>query len=356
MTLYTSYFRPILTLAGALAVLLAALGATAQSVGTCSTSATCESPALSKFEQDRRAILGMAGEYEVSFDFKETVAVRQGYELKKPYHSEASELIVVIEDAGDFISLQHLLVVRHDGEAHVIKHWRQDWRYESSKGYDFQGDNVWKPVTYGEAQTRGAWVQSVFQVDDSPRYWGVGQWAHRDGVSTWTSGPTHRPLPRREFSKRDDYNVLGAVNTHVVTADGWVHCQNNYKLDKSRPEDAVIALESGVNTYTKTTETDFSAARERWEKTGSYWAEVRAAWAEVYQAGETIKLRNKWKGDPMYTHFFDLEDLYWDRTDAEEARAEIKVLIDAFIEPDQVTQPSSDPKGLSREGEALAEP
>src|SRR5690606_21853417 len=115
-------------------------------------------------------------------------------------------------------------------QTHVVKHWRQDWQYEGAKGYDFQGENVWEPTTYSKAQARDGWMQSVYQVDDSPRYWGVGQWVHRDGVSTWTSSLTNRPLPRREFSKRSDYQVLAAINTHVVTDDGWMHYQSNYKL------------------------------------------------------------------------------------------------------------------------------
>ena len=181
-------------------------------------------------------------------------------------------------------------------------------------------------------------MQSVYQVDDSPRYWGVGKWSHRDGVSTW-SAPTNRPLPRREFSKRKDYQVVGAVNTHVVTPTGWVHYQHNHKLDKEHATQPVIALEVGVNTYEKTTETDFTAAEEYWANTDAYWAEVRAAWADVYGERQTLSLKSKWKGDKMYSHIFDLADDYWGQDDVSAARVKIDEVIDAFRQTEQVASP-----------------
>ncbi|MFN3166911.1 MAG: DUF6607 family protein [Phycisphaeraceae bacterium] len=339
MTTYDKLFGPMLTAAGALAILLAAMGLMGcETLQTPDNTAQRASSSKTKYQQDREAILGMAGEYDVLFDFRETVALRDGYELKDPYHAEASEKVLIIADEPGFISLQHLLVVSHDGETHVIKHWRQDWQYESAEGYDFEGGNVWTPLAYDADATEGAWVQSVYQVDDSPRYWGVGRWEHRDGVSTW-SAPTNRPLPRREFSKRDDYQVLGAVNTHVVTPAGWMHYQSNHKIDKAHPTQPVIALESGVNTYTKTTDTDFTKADEYWQKTAPYWAQVRAAWADVYDARGTIRLQERWKGDTLFTHLFDLSDLYWGKTDAAAAREQIDEVIDAFMQPEQVAQP-----------------
>ena len=338
MTRYQTMFRPLITALGVLAVLLAASGLLGCS-STQTTQATCATTCADKFEQDRQAILGMAGEYGVSFDFKETVALRDGYELKKPYHSQANELVVVIADTGEFISMQHLLVVSHGEKVHVVKHWRQDWQYQSTAGFDFRGDNVWDAVDYDPADVAGKWVQSVYQVDDSPRYWGAGAWIHRDGVSTWTSGATNRPLPRREFSKRSDYQIMGAINTHVVTCDGWMHYQSNHKLDKNHPTDPVIALESGVNTYVKTADFDFSKAKEYWQKTAPYWAQVRAAWAPVYSQRTTIKLKNKWKGDPMYTHIFDLADLYWGQDNVAEARTQINEVIEAFLEREAVALP-----------------
>lgn len=343
MTL-TQLFRPALTLIGALAIVLAAMGmfgcSSTQTAASCSSKTACATTACSKakFEKDRQAILGMAGKYDVTFDFEETMAVREGYELKEPYLEHASEMVVVVEDTGDYIAMQHLLVVSHGDKTHVVKHWRQDWQYETAQGYDFLGKNVWEPKMFEDGELPGAWMQSVYQVDDSPRYWGVGAWEHRDGVSTW-SAATNRPLPRREFSKRKDYQVLGAVNTHVVTPTGWMHYQHNHKIDTENAEQPVIALEVGVNTYAKTTETDFSAAEEYWQNTSKYWEVVRAAWDDVYSKNETLHLKSKWKGDKMYSHIFDLADDFWGKDDVSAARVKVEEVIEAFRQPDQVASP-----------------
>mgnify|MGYP006197439051 CR=1 FL=1 len=48
-------------------------------------------------------------------------------------------------------------------------------------------------------------------------------------MSTWISDETWRPLPRREFSVRKDYEVLVGTNRHTITPDGWLQEENNLK-------------------------------------------------------------------------------------------------------------------------------
>src|SRR5262245_21769993 len=56
--------------------------------------------------RDRAAILAMAGDYRASFDFLETILFEPGATPARPYRSWGTERIYVIEDRGDFISLQ----------------------------------------------------------------------------------------------------------------------------------------------------------------------------------------------------------------------------------------------------------
>ena len=59
---------------------------------------------LSAYELDRLAILAMAGVYQASFDFIETI----GFEYdscRGAYQSWGTEYIFVVEDRGSFISL-----------------------------------------------------------------------------------------------------------------------------------------------------------------------------------------------------------------------------------------------------------
>ena len=103
-------------------------------------------------------------------------------------------------------TIQHLLVVGPPDQQMVIKHWRQDWIYENTNFYMFNGDNQWQFVNKPKSEVKGQWTQKVYQVDDSPRYQGSASWVHVDGKSYWEN-ITSAPLPRREYTKRSDYNV-----------------------------------------------------------------------------------------------------------------------------------------------------
>ncbi|MEM9233149.1 MAG: DUF6607 family protein, partial [Pseudomonadota bacterium] len=177
-----------------------------------------------KMAQDREAILAMAGNYKVKFDFIETVSYFDGYDLKDRKLSGADEMVRVVEDRGDFISLQHILVVGGE-QKFVVKHWRQDWTYQPKEVLTFIGGNAWEMRPVPEAERAGTWSQAVYQVDDSPRYGAVASWRHENGVSQWEPPREWRPLPRRDMTTRDDYHAVNAINRHALTPKGWVHEQ-----------------------------------------------------------------------------------------------------------------------------------
>lgn len=259
-------------------------------------------PGLEKQEQDRRAILAMAGSYRVSFDFVETVGFTPGYKPPRPYFSWGSEYVKVLEDRPGFVSLQHALVMYFKNEKgeeqgpHVMKHWRQDWTWEDKELHVYEKDSTWrraKPAAAG-----GCWSQAVYQVDDSPRYEVMGSWTHDGGMSIWVSDPCPRPLPRREHSVRDDYNVLTGTHEITITPTGWLHVQNNRKLKIG--EDGTkgyVGQEIGVNRYEEISSPELAAAFDKyWEKTGGYWKAVRDGWAEVYRENDTFTIEEK-KGE-----------------------------------------------------------
>ena len=108
-----------------------------------------------KFSRDRAAILAMAGAFEVEFNFKEIVLLAEGCALGKSYQSNARELVKVAEDAGDCITLQHLLVIEDEDGPAVIKHWAQIWKYEGHTTFRFEGDKTWLPVTHSAEEAAG---------------------------------------------------------------------------------------------------------------------------------------------------------------------------------------------------------
>jgi hypothetical protein len=273
-------------------------------------------PGLSAFERDRRAILAMAGPYRVSFDFLEVVRFDPTLKPDAPYQSWGTEYVFVSEDHGNFIALQHVLVMRmqlEDGTVSapmVVRHWRQEWRYEPDSLLAYEGANTWARRPLSEEQRRGAWAQSVFQVDDSPRYAARGRWQHSDGVSTWISDETWRPLPRREFSVRQDYQVLVGTNRHTITPTGWVQEENNLKLalddaGKARDKLPYLGREYGVARYERIKDYDFSAGESYLERTEPFWSEVRAAWREIAQRETRFTLRAPVDQGRLFTAFFE---------------------------------------------------
>lgn len=255
---------------------------------------------IGTFERDRRAILAMAGIYRATFDFLEVVAFDPQAKAQAPYQSWGTEKIYVDVDSEKFISLVHILemrIVEKDGsisEPFVTKHWRQDWRFEPTEIIEYQGNDRWQRRSLKPAP--GSWSQTVYQVDESPRYASVGRWEHGKAFSSWLSGDTWRPLPRREWSARNDYQVLLGSNRHTVTATGWVQEENNLKgvltagreLDINQP---YRAREYGVARYEHISSETFSEADRYFEKTRPFWNEVRDAWANAFRKNEAITLR-----------------------------------------------------------------
>ena len=269
-----------------------------------------QEPGLSALERDRRAILAMAGPYRVSFDFLEVVRYDPRLKPDAPYQSWGTEYVFVAEDRPGFIALQHVLVMRMQpaaggavSEPMVVRHWRQEWRYEAETLLAYEGANTWARRSIGAEERRGAWVQSVLQVDDSPRYAARGRWEHGGGVSTWISDETWRPLPRREFSVRKDYDVLVGTNRHTITPSGWVQEENNLKLALEGRRQ--VAREYGVARYERIRDYDFSAGEQYYVRTEPFWAEVRAAWRELEQATGRFSTRAPVDQGQLFVPFFE---------------------------------------------------
>jgi hypothetical protein len=302
-------------------------------------------PGLGPQERDRRAILAMAGAYRTSFDFIETVGFVEDYEPTRPYQSWGTEYVYVVEDREDFVSLQHIIVMffeNPDGEIAgpaVVKHWRQDWQYEDDELHVFVGHDTWERRRLSASEIEGTWSQSVYQVDDSPRYQAIGRWQHDGNHSSWISDHTWRPLPRREFSVRDDYHVLAGTNRHTITPRGWVHEEDNLKavLDADgnlRGDSPYLAREAGLNRYERIVDHDFSAGDAYWSNTGAFWSEVRAAWQRVFEERDRFRIRSEVDGKRLFEAMFSYagELDAGKEFDADDAAAFIAETLARFIE------------------------
>ncbi len=273
----------------------------------CAAAALADTP-QSRLEQDRAAILAMAGEYDVTFDFREHLPMDADYELHDQKVTPAREVVYVIADETDFISLQHLLLVGPEDAPIVIKHWRQDWAYEPARLMRYRGFNTWDFADLATDQAAGAWSQTVYQVDDSPRYAGLARWTHDVNASTWEPAVSWRPLPRRDATIREDYDVIEAVNRHTITAWGWTHEQDNTKLVLRDGERRALVREHGINTYRRAELAGVEAAAEYWAATENYWALIRAAWDSVFAAAGEFAVDDDADGTRLYTHLLSAAD------------------------------------------------
>jgi len=280
-------------------------------------------------EKDRRAILAMRGEYQVDFDFIETVELQADYERRDKKESGGFETVLVVENTPERIVLQHILVAP---SGFVTKHWRQDWTFEADERFEFVADQTWRSVPLDEETTRGTWTQCVFEVSDAPRYCGTGRWNHRYGVSTWTSDRSWRPLPRREFTTRNDYNALNVENRHTITARGWTHEQDNSKTVRDGEETVeTLVREFGFNDYRNIEGYDFSPAYDYWDATAAYWALVRDAWSARLDGGKTLTLNTPVDGMVIITSTFQQAQAAGETTAAQE-REQIEALLDQWTD------------------------
>jgi hypothetical protein len=297
------------------------------------------------FAKDREAILSMAGDYRVSFHFMETLGLVASYTNSPPYFSWATERVHVLEEREDFISLQHTLVMFFaeppEGQGPMLtKHWRQDWKYQDAELHVYKGDRTWERERRAPESVSGTWTQAVFQVDDSPRYEALGHWKHVGNLSHWISEQEWRPLPRREFSVRTDYDALAGRHQIVITPSGWVHQQENWKLlndEASEVSIRYLAQEWGINRYERILKPSLDAATEYWKKTGLYWEAVRQTWDEIMKEHDRFRLKPSVDGKSLFQiHFAYAEELAQGKTyDAANARRHARETVLSFLETSQ---------------------
>ena len=291
----------------------------------------------STLERDRAAILAMTGEFRATFDFIETVGFVEDYEPQRPYQSWGTEYVFVLEQTEKLISLQHILVMKiilPTGDVSkpiVMKHWRQDWTYEPNRINAYAGNQTWHTSALPRADTQGRWLQSVYQVDDSPRYQALGTWSHFENYSSWLSDETWRPLPRREFSVRNDYDVLIGTNKHTINPTGWVQEEENLKAvligdDTSQ----ILAKEIGLARYQRISNWDWGEGKRYWSKTAGFWAEVRRQWRARMSQGGALQIKRDVRGTPLFAEMFRLSE----SSQSKELRAvsqEISEILDRYI-------------------------
>ena len=263
--------------------------------------------AQNKKTQDRNAIKKMCGCFEVEFNFAETFKYSSDstYVPSNNYKTGGLEWAQLVDDEKNKISIQHILLVGPESSPFVMKHWKQDWIFENQEFYMYNGNNSWNYKTKSKGKVKNQWTQKVYQVDDSPRYEGSATWVHVDGKSYWEN-ISDAPLPRREYSKRSDYNITERGNRQEITNDGWIHDQDNSKIIRSIDKNYIlIAKEKGFNYYKRVDDSRCKAAADWWTQNYSKWKTVRDKWNEIYSRKTDLKLHSLVDSKPLYSYLFD---------------------------------------------------
>ncbi|WP_149914217.1 DUF6607 family protein [Sphingobacterium cavernae] len=234
--------------------------------------------------KDAQTIKSMCGCYEVKFASAETFSYPQNkdeYEASQTKHETALEWITPIIANDNYFSLQHLLIV---SDKMVIKHWRQDWVFEN----------------------QDQWT-----------------WTNLDGRTFWQS-TADAPLPRGEYSKRSDYNILKRTNIHEIIPSGWIHNQDNAKIIRENDKaDYVLAEEKGYNTYTKVDDSKCVAAQKYWAENEKLWEKVRSKWNKELAKKKDLRFHKKVDSRALYSYLFELPNTA--------TQQEVDTIIDKFI-------------------------
>lgn len=304
-------------------------------------------PASCDVAKDRAAILKMSGTFKVTFDFQETESLTKGYVPKEPYHTGATEVVQVIdaETTEKHVVLQHILVLGSGDRAMISKHWRQDWTFEDPEILTFLGTRTWEHTATALAARTCSWTQAVFEVDDAPRYESFGYFKHEGETSTWTSQETWRPLPRREYTVRRDYDVVVGTNVHVMTKDGWRHEQANTKLVLATMKPLV--REKGLNSYVRTESTATERAQTYLRETGPFWAAVRSEWMRIVAAYPRFTIDVEQGGEPLFEKLFPLADASAKAPLDEAGVGRVQALVRGFVKPAMAPGAAPDKRAAS---------
>jgi hypothetical protein len=240
----------------------------------------------------------LCGCFNVTFKYAETFSPDPHYAFHEREELYGRELVLLVEQTPQKLVLQHLLLA---DDTTIIKHWREDWAYQQPVLFTYTGNKTWVKQVQPAAEVKGKWVQTVWEVDDSPRYQGSSNWVTTNNKTFWES-TVDAPLPRREYTVRNDYNIMRRTNRIVLTDSGWLHEQDNGKIQQTGTSRTLLAEEKGINLYVRMPSQYCNAANAWWQKNSAFWQVVRQQWQIVLNQHDTLALKPAADGKKLYEH------------------------------------------------------
>lgn len=283
---------------------------------------------MANAQNGKENIEKLCGCFSVNFKYAETFSPDAKYKFHDREEMNAIELVLPLENTDKKMVMQHLLVV---GDTMVVKHWREEWVYESPVMYEYQGNKVWNKKQLAAADVKNKWTQTVWEVYDEPRYQGVSSWVNNDGKVYWEN-TADAPLPRREYTTRSDYNILKRRNRIIITKDGYMHEQDNDKIVRENGSDKLIAQEKGYNGYFKVDEKECAVAKEYWKKNAEFWTVIRNEWNSQIANAATVAVKPKADDKRLDEHITALwKDWSANKLKQKDLQVKVKEVISKFL-------------------------
>lgn len=284
-------------------------------------------------QQDgKKYIEQLCGCYDVTFTYAETFAPDSNYKFHERETAHARELIIPIESTDKKLVLQHMLVV---SENYIIKHWREDWVYEAPELLNYTGNNTWVKEKQDKDAVAGKWTQTIWQVDDMPRYQGYSSWINNNGKTYWEN-TAYAPLPRREYTTRSDYNLMRRTNRIIPISDGWIHDQDNDKIIRTTEGDSLLVQEKGFNIYKKIDDSKCAKALATWQESKEFWKVVRKEWEHYIDKQTTLKVKETVNDEKLYEHLYVTEAEWKEKKMSDKQLAkEVRNILELFISGDK---------------------
>lgn len=282
---------------------------------------------LAQTSEEHKAIDQLCGCFEVTFNYSETFTNDKSKQyISGPLNDKkVIEYVHPIKKNNNEVVLQHILVV---SDKMMIKHWREDWTYQNNVIWDYVRDNTWKKRTIPVDKVKGEWTQTVWEVSDAPRYQGSSKWVTTNNQTFWLN-TADAPLPRREYTTRNDYNVMNRTNRLIVSDGGYMHEQDNIKIiRKANASDSILAYEKGYNKYVRIDDSKCAQAKAFWKEKEEFWADVVAVWDDYFKKHNTIVLKNAVDSTLLYEA---LDELELSKPSESTRRKDIQKIMDKYV-------------------------
>lgn len=276
----------------------------------------------------REYIDQLCGCFSVNFRYAETFSPDENYKYHEREDMNGLELVLPIASSDKKVVMQHLLIVQ---DTMIIKHWREEWVYESPELLEYQGDRKWVSRKLSPEEIKNKWTQTVWEVSDEPRYQGISSWVANNGKVYWES-TVDAPLPRREYTVRNDYNIMRRRNRIELKQDrAYIHEQDNDKISRKNNGEQLIVQEKGYNTYYRLDDSECAAAANWWKANNPFWTTVQGYWNHYLAGTQEVTLKNKVEDKMLYEHLFALwKEWSNKKVNNEELAVKVKEVISRF--------------------------